>query len=145
LPFCHRQLIAPKPLKTQYPKTLDRIGDHIRKRRLELGLLQRQAADQIGVAEATIFNWETGRATPAIRHFPGIVRFLGYPPFPPAQTLGEQLAMARRLTGWSQEKLAHQIGVDESTLRDWEAGRHKPVKQSLALIKKTLDGLPMVE
>ncbi len=36
------------------------IGDHIRKKRLQLGLFQRELAQQLGVNVWTILNWEKG-------------------------------------------------------------------------------------
>jgi DNA-binding XRE family transcriptional regulator len=36
------------------------MAKHIKRRRLELGLFQRQVADIIGVRENTIYNWEHG-------------------------------------------------------------------------------------
>ena len=43
-------------------------------------MLQRQAADIIGVDETTIYNWENNRVEPAVRLIPRIIRFLGYSP-----------------------------------------------------------------
>jgi len=58
LPFCHAELWTPKPKSLQYPKQINGLGDHIRARRLDLKLLQKQVADQIGVHEQTITGWE---------------------------------------------------------------------------------------
>ena len=44
LPFCHVALQAPKPISPNYPKKLETFGEHIRKRRLELRLLQSDVA-----------------------------------------------------------------------------------------------------
>jgi len=55
------RLKAPKPNFPKYPKELKTLGDHIRKRRLDLGLVKRQVAERIGVSEATIYNWGTQR------------------------------------------------------------------------------------
>ena len=80
LPFCDLVLRTPKPLGREYPTKLRSIGDHLRKRRLDLGLLQREAALRIGVDKTTVFNWEAGTASPNLRAIPGLVRFLGYDP-----------------------------------------------------------------
>ena len=80
LPFCRARLAAPRPSDPAYPVELRTIGDHIRARRLGRGLLQRQAAEEIGVVVESIRNWELGWRAPAIRHLPGIIRFLGYSP-----------------------------------------------------------------
>jgi hypothetical protein len=36
-------------------------------------------------------TWESNKGTPEIRFMPAIIRFLGYNPLPPAETLAEQL------------------------------------------------------
>ena len=46
----------PVKLPHGYPVELRSIGDHIRKRRLDLGLLQIEVAVQIGVTESTVWN-----------------------------------------------------------------------------------------
>jgi DNA-binding XRE family transcriptional regulator len=69
-----------KPLPAAYPKELKTIGDHIRKRRLDLELRQRDVAQLLGVHVATVTNWELGRGELALRHLPGLVAFLGYGP-----------------------------------------------------------------
>jgi len=38
-------------------------------------------------------------------------------------TVGEWLVMARRGSGWSRKRLAKRLGVDESTVFQWESGR----------------------
>ncbi len=78
LSYCDLVLQAPKPLDRAYPTELRSIGDHIRKRRPDLGLLQREVALRIGVDKTTVYDWEVGTATPNIRTLPGVVRLLGY-------------------------------------------------------------------
>ncbi|MBI4410044.1 MAG: helix-turn-helix transcriptional regulator [Gemmatimonadetes bacterium] len=70
-----------KPLPEAHPRELLSIGDHVRKRRLDLGLRQKDLARRLGVNVNTVTNWEVGRSTPALWHVPGIIRFLGYEPF----------------------------------------------------------------
>lgn len=53
---------------------------------------------------------------------PGIIKFLGYDPFPEPQTLGERLAAKRRMLGLSRKELAKRLGVDEETLARLETG-----------------------
>ena len=64
-----------------FPTQLKTIGDHIRARRLDLGLLQKDVAEIIGVTTDTITNWEKGRNQPMIWHYLKIKKFLGCSPF----------------------------------------------------------------
>jgi DNA-binding XRE family transcriptional regulator len=65
-----------KPLEelTREPVTL---GDHLRRRRLVLGLYQKEVAALLGVATSTIWNWEHGWAI-GRRFIPRINQFLGH-------------------------------------------------------------------
>ncbi|MBW2271289.1 MAG: helix-turn-helix transcriptional regulator [Deltaproteobacteria bacterium] len=56
------------------------IGDHLLKRRHELGLQQREVAERIGINEWTVANWEKRRTSPTIRHWPKVIEWLGYKP-----------------------------------------------------------------
>ena len=112
LPFCHAELRASEPRPAYYPKEINTLGDHLRKRRLDLKLLQEQIAEQIGIDEATITNWERNATAPAIRYIPAIIQFLGYHPLPPALSFPERLAAARRALGLSLRKMAAKLGVD---------------------------------
>jgi DNA-binding XRE family transcriptional regulator len=87
--FCHAELRAPKSQSEQYPKAINSLGDHIRSRRLDLKLLQRQVAEQVGVNGATITIWERDASAPVIRFMPAIIKFLGYDPIPPVSSLPE--------------------------------------------------------
>lgn len=71
-------LKAQKPKHVDYPKELLTIGDHIRAKRLDLGLLQKDVAKIIGVCEDTITYWEMNRTKPYKRFMPSIDTFLGY-------------------------------------------------------------------
>jgi transcriptional regulator with XRE-family HTH domain len=99
------------------PQTL---GEHLRKRRVELGLSQREVAKHMGYCWSTLLNWEKGKTQPAVDSIPAIIAFLGYDPFPPPTSLSEQLAALRRKSGWTIKQVARQLGVDESTLGRWE-------------------------
>ena len=103
--------------------------------------LHKPVAEQIGVDVTTITNWESNRTAPAIRYFPRVIRFLGYNPFPPGQSLPEKLTTARKALGLSRRKLAQRLGVDESTLAGWETGRHRPMRKSMDTVQAFLTAL----
>jgi len=63
----------------------------LRRRRLELGLYQKDVAVQIGVTASTIWNWEHGW-TIDYQFMPDIIKFLGYNPIPRPNDLLERLA-----------------------------------------------------
>jgi transcriptional regulator with XRE-family HTH domain len=96
---CHPQ--RTKTASKSLPPALCTIGDHLRRRRLDLGLLQREVAERFGANQCSVTNWELGRTKPALRFLPAIVRFLGYVPFPPGETLAERLTTARKARGLS--------------------------------------------
>ncbi|MHB8834816.1 MAG: helix-turn-helix transcriptional regulator [Candidatus Methylomirabilia bacterium] len=125
-PFCHLTLNSKKPLSNQYPTVLKTIGDQIRKRRLDLGLLQREVADRIGAMKDSVYLWEANRVAPTLPFLPKIIEFLGYCPFDPDWTPGERLTWIRRYFGLSQEAMARRLRVDPGTLARWERGEMGP-------------------
>jgi transcriptional regulator with XRE-family HTH domain len=132
LPFCHLTLTCKKPTDSKYPTELRTLGDHLRKRRLDLGLLQAAVGSQIGVTACTVKNWELGHNSPETRHLPAIHEFLGYQPFEPNRhSFSEMLRFFRRAAGLSQEGLARRVGFDESTIAKWERGDNIPMPESL--------------
>jgi DNA-binding XRE family transcriptional regulator len=119
-----------RPTNPAYPKSLKTLGDHLRKKRLDLGLLQREVAQKIGTSETSIYNWERGHTAPSINFMPKILSFLGYVPFRIATaTQGEKIKAYRRVLGLSQKALAKQLKIDPTTLARWEKGKGKPTKE----------------
>ncbi|RLG05747.1 MAG: transcriptional regulator [Thaumarchaeota archaeon] len=130
---------AKKPLPRAYPKELKTLGDHLRKKRLELGLLQKDVAKILGVSQDTIYNWENNRTSPSLRSIPKIIEFLGYIPYDiQGLSPGEELRLLRRILGLSQEKLAKKLGIDPSTLWRWEKGKRKPPGDILENLKRAI-------
>lgn len=123
-----------------YPRELRTVGDHLRKRRLDLGLLQREVAATLGVRVDTIRNWEVGRNAPAQWQWPGVIRFLGYVPFSTNGTSQHRLKVYRQIHGLSQKRFAAQFGVDPSTVLNWERGRNRPSRAHWARMEGLLDG-----
>ncbi|MDP2377071.1 XRE family transcriptional regulator [Reyranella sp.] len=95
------------------PKTL---GEHLKKRRRELGLLQREAAKRMGILTVTYLNWEKGHTEPVASQFRPVIAFLGYDPSPTPRTFAERLEAKRRATGVTFGQVAEHLGWDEGTL-----------------------------
>jgi transcriptional regulator with XRE-family HTH domain len=89
-------------------------------RRLDLRLTQAHLAIQLGVHQDAIRHWEAGDLHPNVRHLPGVIKFLGYDPQPPAETLGQQIRRRRRAMGMSREECGRLLGVSRSALHHWE-------------------------
>jgi DNA-binding XRE family transcriptional regulator len=119
------------------PKT---VGEHIRKRRQGLKLLQVDVAKIFDVCEDTITGWENDRNKPLIHHYPKIIEFLGYNPFPfDTSTLGGRMRKYRIENGISQEALANMVGVNETTILSWERNTHKPFPKKLKLLEEIIN------
>jgi len=55
------------------PTQLNTVGDHIRRRRLGLKMLQREAAELFGVTASSVANWEANSVEPEFRFMPAII------------------------------------------------------------------------
>ncbi|MDO8272420.1 MAG: helix-turn-helix transcriptional regulator [Gammaproteobacteria bacterium] len=101
------------------------IGEHIKRRRLELGLYQKDVAKLFGITLFTIINWEKGRTKPTVKFIPSVIQFLGFDPEPPEQptSIADRLRAKRRELGLGQRETAQILGVDASTVMRWEGGR----------------------
>ena len=117
-----------RPKNPLYPNKLLTLGDHIRAKRLDLGLLQKDVARIIQVDTKSIIFWENNRHEPNIQHHPKIVGFLGYCPYRCPKTYGERLRLYRVHQGLSREKLARILKVDPASIRRWEARKEPPGK-----------------
>jgi transcriptional regulator with XRE-family HTH domain len=124
-----------RPLPSAYPKPLKTLGDHLRKKRLDLKLLQKDVARKLGVDKTSIHNWERGHTTPSLCFVPRIKNFLGYNPFEKeAASLGDRIKAYRRSLGLSRKALAKQMKIDPTTLARWERGRGRPSKEFLGML-----------
>jgi transcriptional regulator with XRE-family HTH domain len=115
---CYHPVIkrAQKPINPYYPKELRTLGDHIRKRRLDLGLFQKDVAKKLHTTTDTITNWEKNRVEPEFRFYPAIMDFLGYCPIQHPKTSGEKLELYRIHQGLSFKKLARLMSIDSGVL-----------------------------
>jgi transcriptional regulator with XRE-family HTH domain len=105
---------------------------------MDLGLLQKDVARQIGLNKDTIHNWEMNRTVPEVRVIPKVIDFLGYAPYDPAWTFGRWLRAVRSTLGLSQEQLAKRAGLDESTIAKWEREERRPLGIKLRVLQTFL-------
>lgn len=111
-----------------YPSNPQTIGQHVKKRRLDLGLKQIDAARIIGVSPWVLELWERERRSPRGKNWPRIIQFLEYDPRPKPTTPGSWLVWFRDLIGSDQRSLAQTLGIDVRTLRVWESS-NQPVDE----------------
>lgn len=89
LPFV--QVIVKSERPSACPRHPTTLGQHLKKRRIKLGLHQKAVAERLGLDECTIGNWEKDRTCPAVRYLPRLIEYLGYDPFPTPQSFGDRL------------------------------------------------------
>jgi transcriptional regulator with XRE-family HTH domain len=109
-------LTVKAPKLKDYSETPQTLGEHLKKRRKELGLLQREVAGQMGVNTWTYLNWEKGKTEPVASQFRPVIEFLGYDPTPEPKTLADRLQVRRRATGMTFEQVAAYLGWDPGSL-----------------------------
>jgi transcriptional regulator with XRE-family HTH domain len=114
------------------------LGEHIRKRRLDLGLLQAEVAAEIGVTESTVWNWEHG-TEPELIHIPAILEFIGYVPWEMPEETVARLAHFKKVKGLSFERLGELMSRDPEQLADWLSGRNVPMERNQRMIAEFLD------
>ena len=121
------------------------MGDHLRRRRLDLGLTQQTVATQWGVRPETVTSWELGRSQPSAA-VPGHHRL---PRRRRPATLGDppgKAARLRRRLGLTQADFAARVGQDEHQICRWEKGRLRPhpwIAGRLDLELRALEGRPV--
>jgi Helix-turn-helix len=117
LPFCRVRLVGKKP-EHRFSTDLMTLGDHLRKRRLDL------------------------HHQPVLHRLPAIAAFLGYDldALPADAPLGLRIASKRRRLGLSQKALAESLGIDEGTVRRWERGesQRRPSRRVRGLFERWL-------
>jgi len=137
LPFARITLKALIEKEAERPP--QSLGEHIRRRRRELGISQRQATKDLGVNDWTVLNWEKGRTAPPIGAIPAILLWLGHDPFPRPRTLQERMLAARRAAGWTIGEAARQLGVNAATWGDWERTGRVPWRHYQRRLEEFLD------
>ena len=116
------------------------LGGHLFRQRTIRGLHQEEAAKLIGVCGATYLNWEKDQRKPVPHHWPAVIHFLGYDPYPTSQALGERMAALRRSVGWSFKEAAQSTGIDEGTWRKIELGLQSPMSRVSSILLSLLCG-----
>jgi len=133
--FLPLTLRSEKPKPDQYPSEIVTLGDHIRAVRIDRNLLQKDVALLLGVSTESVIHWELGQHEPHFPVLPCVMDFLGYCPYEPAPQWGARLlAIRQKRFGWSQEKMAREIGIDPSTLSRIEQNRthlSRPVRRKI--------------
>lgn len=104
---------------------------------MDRGLYQREVAAEIGVNPDTVQNWEQGHTSPALRHWPALIEFLGFVPFEVGESLADRVRAWRTVHGVPRDELARRLSVDPSTAYRWEAGETTPQGKT----REQLEGL----
>ncbi|HJP62274.1 MAG TPA: helix-turn-helix transcriptional regulator [Mucilaginibacter sp.] len=114
------------PNVQRIPTNPQTLGEHIRKVRIERGMLQKAVAQILNVDEDSITAWENGRSQPQVRFCPKILAFLQYNPFShDLGTVSGRLRHVRLSMGYSVKLFAPLLTVDPDTLTKWERGKGK--------------------
>ena len=95
-------LWAQKPPLAAYPEEIKTIGDHLKKKRMDLKTLQKEVADKLNVTICTYRNWEENRPNPSLPFIPKIIEFLCYVPCDMScNNLVEKIIAYRKIFGLS--------------------------------------------
>ena len=143
MPLCHFKITYPKPRPWSYPQSPQHIGEHIKKRRLDLGLLQHEAAEEMSVSPWTVINWESGETMPPVWYGTRIIKFLGSDPMPEPESFAGRVWSLRWRLGLKQWELAEKLGVNQGTVSDWERGRCRPSRELRERFEESRDKLPI--
>jgi DNA-binding XRE family transcriptional regulator len=129
-----------KPHLQGYPTTPKTIGEHIKKRRMDLGLYQADVARQFKISEDCVCYWENECSHPHLKYYPLIIAFLGYYPFDhETTTFGGKIRRYKYEHGLSNEKLAKELGVDETTVANWERNKRVPLARSMEIVLSAIN------
>ena len=153
MPIRHRGVPVPRE-----PKTL---GEHLKRRRVQLGQKQAEAARILGFCTRSMSLWESDKIFPTWDHQPALIDYLGYDPFKdigiqdprgnetgfvaflsakePAP-IGHLLRRRRLELKLTVNACARMLGVDSKSLTGWEKGKHEPCRRTRERVKQMLLG-----
>ncbi len=131
------------------PRQPTTIGGHLRRRRMQLGILQAEAARLLTVSTVTLSRWECDKVYPTPEFHQAITDYLGHNPFntiprpelkrlpsnepdgianlSPSEQFGLTIKRVRLNQNMTGKDCAAMLHVDPRTLRDWENGKHSPI------------------
>jgi transcriptional regulator with XRE-family HTH domain len=121
-----------------YSENPQTLGQHLKKRRKELGLLQREVAERMSIDTWTYLNWEKDKTAPVPARFRPVVEFLGYDPTPAPKTFAELLEAKRRVPGVTFEQVAKYLGWDPGNLTRYVNGTWRMPAGRAALLEAFL-------
>ena len=106
-------------------------------------LTKRQLSLRFNVDDTTIYLWERNKVRPSLALIPKIIEFLGYNPHETIPgAFADKIKDYRRIRGISQKKLAHLVGLDPSTVSNWERGENQPSKRLLDKLNSFFNSFP---
>lgn len=106
---------------------------------MDLKLLQSDVAKIFLVSVDCVTYWENHRSEPQIKHFPKIIKFLGYCPIEfDKSTLAGRIKAYRWINGLSISRFGKMVGVDGSTVIDWEKEGRTPKQETLKKLEVLL-------
>ncbi len=119
----------------------------MRRRRLQLGIHQSEAACRLGISTVTLSRWECDKVYPTWAQQPAVAAYLGYDPFTnPAlgrpksnetqfvaflsseapANIGQEIVRHCIKMRKTRKQFAKEIGINAKTIRGWETGRRHP-------------------
>jgi transcriptional regulator with XRE-family HTH domain len=138
-------------------KRPETIGEHLRKKRFDLGPRQSQVARKLGVSERTLSLWECDETYPRWRYHARLIEYLDYDPFPACglkdpysnettrvaslspETIGGRIRMCRLELRLTVKECAEKLKVTAKTLHAWEKQRHQPARAMQRRLIEFLD------
>lgn len=127
-----------RPLRADYPFELKTIADHLKKKRFDLELIQKEVAMKLGITEDCYYLWEGNKALPQVHHMPKIIAFLGYIPVSiDVSTIMGRIKYYRFMKGLSHKRMGKLLNVNATTIGAWENGVSIPHPEN----SKQLEGL----
>jgi DNA-binding transcriptional regulator YiaG len=140
IPFSELAISLPLPDKRPFPKSVQTIGDHIKTYRLTHNILIKDIIPTLGVDRETLRGWEQGLFHPLLRHYPRIIKLLGYIPFETDETtLAGKIKKYRYINGLTQRQFANLINADIVTVWKWEKRNITPLPETQKVLHALLE------
>ena len=120
------------------------VREHIRKKRMEVGLFQTDVARMFNVSADCMSYWENNRSEPQLNYYPLIIEFLGYFPWKfDIETLKGRLKEYRYRHGLSYRNFARMHRMDETNVKRIEEGRISPLQKTKDKLELLLTNKPL--